>query len=231
MNSENIKENMREALRCPISFEKMTDPIITPNGDSYQREFIEKWVREKGTCPITRKIITINQLVPNKALKQYIQATMPTLKPQSLKITTLINNLTNRIFNSSNNISQNTIVPDIVDQDTLSGVEPSEHISDIYDTPIDHDFSYISCEHYKRCILFGYNTLNRINKWNELRNFIVDETGGFQSGYKNDDILYIMTEIENDYQGHSGSSMGLTMRHMHFIAKYGLQAYKDRFII
>jgi hypothetical protein len=206
-------ENMNEIFKCPISFETMTDPVTTPNGDSYQRECIERWIREKGTCPISRKIITLKQLVPNKALKRRIEASIPSMdvkiKPKSqVKL-----NLINRIFNSS--------IERIV--------APSEVSENIHDMPLNYDFAHINCAHSKRCILFAYNTLNRIEKWNELRNFVIDESCGFQSGCKNNDIIYIMDEIERDYQGHSGSSMGFTMCHIHFISQYGLQDYKNRF--
>jgi hypothetical protein len=39
-----------------------------------------------------------------------------------------------------------------------------------------------------------------------------------------------MSEIDNDYGGHSGSSIAITCRHLEFIAKNGIQQYVKEFI-
>jgi len=63
-----------EYLCCPISSEIMTDPVMTPNGKTYERESIEDWIERKGTDPATRVALTIQDLRPNDALKAVIQA-------------------------------------------------------------------------------------------------------------------------------------------------------------
>lgn len=242
MNIENKPKIMSDTLKCPISFEIMTDPVITPNGDTYQREFIERWIREKGNCPITRNPITLNQLIPNKALKQYIETTIPSIKIKSKPI---IKNILNKIFNTNN--LQNIIVPieNVLDEPNVPTESvpddsvptesvpdesvPNENIPIELIMPQIFDFRNINCTHEKRCFVLAYNTITRLNKWTELRNFIVDESRGFQFG-KNENILFIMNEIERDYKGHSGSSIGITMRHMHFISKHGVQEYENKFI-
>jgi hypothetical protein len=50
----------------------MVDPVIDPDGNSYERHAIEDWIRRSGTSPITRTALSINDLLPNQALKTAI---------------------------------------------------------------------------------------------------------------------------------------------------------------
>lgn len=66
---------------CPITHELMRDPVIDPDGNSYEREAIEGWLRQNGTSPITRAPLSINDLRPNRALKQAIEDYRQSLEP------------------------------------------------------------------------------------------------------------------------------------------------------
>lgn len=57
---------------CPITHELMTDPVIDPDGNSYERQAIEDWLRRTNTSPITRTPLSAADLRPNRALKQTI---------------------------------------------------------------------------------------------------------------------------------------------------------------
>lgn len=61
-----------DAYICPITQEKMKDPVIDPDGNSYEREAIEDWLHRNSTSPITRTPLTIADLTPNRALKVHI---------------------------------------------------------------------------------------------------------------------------------------------------------------
>lgn len=37
---------------CPITMQLMTDPVIDPDGNSYERSAIESWLRQHNTSPI-----------------------------------------------------------------------------------------------------------------------------------------------------------------------------------
>ncbi len=37
---------------CPITHELMTDPVIDPDGNSYERSAIESWLKEQSNSPI-----------------------------------------------------------------------------------------------------------------------------------------------------------------------------------
>ena len=57
---------------CPITHEPVTDPVIDPDGYTYERSAIEEWIRLKGESPITRRPLRLNQLVPNRAVREEI---------------------------------------------------------------------------------------------------------------------------------------------------------------
>ena len=58
---------------CYITQEVMKDPVMTPSGRSFERSAIEDWVRKSGTDPLTRKPLRLDQLTPNRALKEAIE--------------------------------------------------------------------------------------------------------------------------------------------------------------
>jgi len=51
----------------------MKDPVVDPEGNSYEREAIEAWLLKDGTSPITRNPLNISELIPNRALKEAIE--------------------------------------------------------------------------------------------------------------------------------------------------------------
>jgi uncharacterized protein YegL len=56
---------------CPITHtpvNELKEPVITPDGITYEREAIEKWLIKNSTCPVTGKQLKIDQLIKNRAL-------------------------------------------------------------------------------------------------------------------------------------------------------------------
>ncbi|DAZ95737.1 TPA: hypothetical protein N0F65_006334 [Lagenidium giganteum] len=73
--SEQSMEQLMEMFHCPLSLELMVDPVMTPNGDTYEREMIEKHLSINGHFdPLTRAPLTKDMLYPNRALKTLMQA-------------------------------------------------------------------------------------------------------------------------------------------------------------
>ncbi|OMJ75026.1 hypothetical protein SteCoe_25944 [Stentor coeruleus] len=62
-----------ESLMCPISQELMTDPVLSPYGHCYQREYIEAWLDKKSSCPFTGQPLKKSQLVPCITLRNLVQ--------------------------------------------------------------------------------------------------------------------------------------------------------------
>ena len=65
---------LSEACCCPITFERMKDPVIGLDGHSYERSAIVKALSRDPRCPTTRKAMQISDLRPNRALKEIITA-------------------------------------------------------------------------------------------------------------------------------------------------------------
>ncbi|CAM4905461.1 unnamed protein product [Rotaria socialis] len=58
---------------CPITHELMTDPVIDPDGNSYERAAIESWLHQQKNSPITRTQLNTSDLRPNRALRESIE--------------------------------------------------------------------------------------------------------------------------------------------------------------
>jgi hypothetical protein len=70
-----------ETFICPITHELMVDPVIDPDGNSYERQAIDDWLRRNGTSPITRTKLSAVDLRPNRALKTAIDEYRHSLIP------------------------------------------------------------------------------------------------------------------------------------------------------
>ncbi len=72
--SKELKEDdIPQAFLCPISCSIMCDPVKTPNGDTYERESITRWINSVGNDPTTRTSLNTNMLLPNHTLKNEIE--------------------------------------------------------------------------------------------------------------------------------------------------------------
>ena len=62
------------AFLCPITQDIMTDPVIGPDGHTYERSAIEAWLNSgHNRSPMTREPMTSRNLIPNIALRNLIQ--------------------------------------------------------------------------------------------------------------------------------------------------------------
>lgn len=61
-------------LCCPISCDLMADPVIAEDGNTYDRASIQSWFgRGNATSPITREAMSVNVLIPNRAIMSLIR--------------------------------------------------------------------------------------------------------------------------------------------------------------
>ncbi len=63
-------EELDEALLDPITYQAMEDPVVSPEGVSYERSSILKWLSEHDKCPITRTPLRASDLKSNLVLKK-----------------------------------------------------------------------------------------------------------------------------------------------------------------
>ncbi|CAK9323649.1 unnamed protein product [Citrullus colocynthis] len=74
-SSSNLFENLicPEEFRCPLSRELMRDPVIVSTGETYDRPFIQKWLKSGNrTCPRTQQVLSHTNLTPNHLIRQMI---------------------------------------------------------------------------------------------------------------------------------------------------------------
>ena len=57
---------------CPVTLEIMKDPVMDTEGNTYDRDAIENWLKKNSTSPLTRSSLSSSQLVSNKYLKEAI---------------------------------------------------------------------------------------------------------------------------------------------------------------
>lgn len=72
-------EPIYDAFVCPLTKQVMRDPVTLENGQTFEREAIEKWFKEcresgrKLVCPLTQKELKSTELNPSIALRNTIE--------------------------------------------------------------------------------------------------------------------------------------------------------------
>ncbi|KAL6995990.1 hypothetical protein U1Q18_006128 [Sarracenia purpurea var. burkii] len=72
-------EPIYDAFICPLTKQIMRDPVTLENGQTFEREAIEKWFKEckdngrKLVCPLTQKELRSTELNPSIALRNTIE--------------------------------------------------------------------------------------------------------------------------------------------------------------
>ncbi|KAM7262509.1 hypothetical protein ACFE04_000192 [Oxalis oulophora] len=62
-----------DEFRCPLSKQLMKDPVILATGQTYDRPFIEKWLKTGNrTCPQTKQVLSHSILTPNNLVREMI---------------------------------------------------------------------------------------------------------------------------------------------------------------
>ncbi|KAL0417986.1 UNVERIFIED_CONTAM: U-box domain-containing protein 9 [Sesamum radiatum] len=62
-----------EEFKCPLSKELMRDPVIIASGQTFDRPFIQKWLKAGNrTCPRTQQVLSHTILTPNHLIREMI---------------------------------------------------------------------------------------------------------------------------------------------------------------
>ena len=72
--SEEEEAGVPQSFKCPITLQIMRDPVIDPEGNTYERSAIESHLQRSQTSPMTRSPLTVGMLQPNRALKETIES-------------------------------------------------------------------------------------------------------------------------------------------------------------
>jgi len=59
---------LNENFYCPITFVLMHEPVIDPEGNTFERSAIISWIRANNNSPITRSALEEGDLYPNNAI-------------------------------------------------------------------------------------------------------------------------------------------------------------------
>jgi hypothetical protein len=60
---------------CPITCDIMREPLMCRSGLTFERSAILSWIQHHdGTCPLTRRTLSVRDLVSNRALQSRIRA-------------------------------------------------------------------------------------------------------------------------------------------------------------
>jgi hypothetical protein len=89
------------------------------------------------------------------------------------------------------------------------------------------DFSFITNKHTRALVSNGYTAVNQLELWSWMKDFD-PKNGGFMFS-EHPNVMMIMQKMESlpDAPGHSGFSFGTTMRYLEYIAKNGMDKYKE----
>ena len=71
---EKNPSEINEAFYCPITGDVMKEPVIFPDGYTYEKSAIEDWIKVHHSSPYTRQRMEADQGIPNRALKDQIDA-------------------------------------------------------------------------------------------------------------------------------------------------------------
>eukprot|EP00243_Klebsormidium_subtile_P002092 TRINITY_DN13985_c0_g6_i1.p1 TRINITY_DN13985_c0_g6~~TRINITY_DN13985_c0_g6_i1.p1 ORF type:complete len:871 (+),score=147.82 TRINITY_DN13985_c0_g6_i1:531-3143(+) len=63
---------MRNQFRCPLSLEVMEVPVMAADGHTYEKSFIERWLANSPTSPVTGLTLPNTNLIVNQAVKSAI---------------------------------------------------------------------------------------------------------------------------------------------------------------
>ena len=120
-----------------------------------------------------------------------------------------------------------TFIQNYQKQKKLCNVPPF----DLTKYPVVVNWTFIRDRHLRIMISTAYEAVHHLKKWEFLYYFELGEGTGFIF-CKNPEINVITHTVDQFYEGgHSGSSMGGTMQHIHFIAKHGFDEYYQMLLL
>ncbi|KAK9726648.1 hypothetical protein RND81_05G228100 [Saponaria officinalis] len=79
-------------FRCPLSKQLMKDPVIISTGQTYDRPFIQKWLKAgHRICPLTQQVLSHSFVTPNYLIRELISQWCKTRGIESPKPVTGVN--------------------------------------------------------------------------------------------------------------------------------------------
>ena len=69
---KSLVNNVVRDIFCPITMDMMTEPMLTPQGISFEKQTLIKWLRHIRRCPVTSAHLNEHELTPNTELQRFI---------------------------------------------------------------------------------------------------------------------------------------------------------------
>lgn len=76
-------DDTEDLFTCPITKAIMQDPVVAPDGHTYERSAIVNWLRSHGRSPVTQQPMAVSALVPNLNLKYQIETYLQKKKEEA----------------------------------------------------------------------------------------------------------------------------------------------------
>jgi U-box domain len=75
LSDEEIILDIPQEFICPITHDIMKYPLMSRYGQTYDRDAILTWLSQHNNlCPLTRKVLHVNDLIRHRALQSQIEA-------------------------------------------------------------------------------------------------------------------------------------------------------------
>lgn len=74
---------LAEVTTCPLTLTLFKQPLLAPDGNSYEKSSIVRWLRKSGLSPVTRDPMREDQLLRNRALER-LSEVLPPAGPEEL---------------------------------------------------------------------------------------------------------------------------------------------------
>ena len=71
-NTSSNSNSLPREFFCPLTKRLMKDPVKDTEGNTYEREAIERWLRVQSSSPITNRYLSLGMIRPDKELKRAI---------------------------------------------------------------------------------------------------------------------------------------------------------------
>ncbi len=162
-----------QAYLCPITLSVMINPYSDNDGNTYEKDAIYKWIEEHGNSPITRNPMTINELRPNRALKDAIdEFTGRTAVVQPISVIPEINTGEGRepvniimIADTSGSMQENCDVAGAVEKLNLTRLDLVKHtMKTVVEALAPTDNLALVSFSYQAKILSNLGPVNKITK-------------------------------------------------------------------
>ncbi|XP_009120984.1 putative U-box domain-containing protein 46 [Brassica rapa] len=68
-----VKMDVPKEFKCTLSKKIMIEPVIIASGQTYEKRFIQEWLKRERTCPISNQVLSHLSFTPNLLVDELIK--------------------------------------------------------------------------------------------------------------------------------------------------------------